>query len=111
MLPKHRRLSTREFAFVVDNGLETHSPLFVVKHIPADSFKFSPTAPKKIFKTAISRNNIRRRIYAAVREIASTNNVKPHFVVLIVKKDIPDLDSLRLARVLNDLFVQAHLIE
>jgi ribonuclease P protein component len=100
----------KEFDLVVKTGRELYSPAFTIKYIGASIFKFSPTAPKKIFKTAVSRNRVRRRIYAAVREIISQTKTKPNMIVLIVKKDIKDITSQRLVMVLQDLFVQAHLI-
>jgi len=111
MLPKNHRLSKKEFALVINTSTGIHSLFFVLKHIPAPVFKFSPTAPKKIFKTAVSRNRTRRRIYAAVHEIARAKKVKPNLIALVVKKDIKDMDSQRLIRILQDLFVQAGLIK
>jgi ribonuclease P protein component len=110
MLSKANRLSVKEFDLVVKTGCEAHSPFFTIKYIPASDFKFSPTAPKRIFKTAVARNRIRRRVYGAVRETLSLKKIKPNHIVLIIKKDIADLDSPRLVRVLKELFVQAHLI-
>lgn len=110
MLSKTHRLSIKEFDLVVKTGREAYSALFTIKYIPASGFKFSPTAPKKIFKTAAARNLIRRRVYGAAREIFSLKKIKPSHIVLIVKKDISDLDSPRLVCVLQELFVQARLI-
>jgi ribonuclease P protein component len=110
MLSKANRLSVKEFDLVVKTGREVCSPLFIIKYVPASNFKFSPTAPKKIFKTAVARNRTRRMIYAAVREIVYKKNIKPNTIVLIVKKDIKDIDSSRLISVIRELFVQAHLI-
>ena len=110
MLSKANRLSVKEFDLVVKTGREAHSPFFTIKYIPASDFKFSPTAPKRIFKTAAARNRIRRRVYGAVRETLSLKTIKPSHIVLIIKKDIAEIDSQRLVITLRDLFVQAHLI-
>src|ERR1035437_249967 len=96
MLSNANRLSVKEFDLVVKTGHEAHSPFFTIKYIPASDFKFSPTAPKKTFKMAVSRNRVRRRIYAAVREILSQRKTNQNMIVLIVKKDIKDMDSPRL---------------
>jgi ribonuclease P protein component len=111
MLSKTHRLSTKEFDLVVKTGRETYSPFFSIKYIPSSDFKLSSAAPKKIFKTAVSRNRTRRRIYAAVHEILSLKNIRPSHVVLIVIKDIKDIDSPRLVRITQDLFVLAGLIK
>ena len=111
MLSKQNRLSTREFAFVIDKGKEIRSPFFTIKYVEADCFKFSPVAPKKTFKTAVLRNQTRRRVYAAAREIFCTKQVKQHMIALIVKKDIREIDSPRLVHELVGLFVKARLIK
>jgi ribonuclease P protein component len=103
MLSKANRLSVKEFDLVVKTGRESHSPFFTIKYIPASDFKFSPTAPKRIFKTAVSRNLIRRRVYGAVRDILKTTKIKPNCIVLIIKKDIADMDSPHLVRALQEL--------
>lgn len=110
MLSKAHRLSIKEFDLVVKTGREAYSPYFSLKYVPSSELKFSPTAPKKTFKTAVSRNRTRRRIYGVVREITKTKKITPSLIVLIVKKDIIDVDGLRLVQMINDLFVQARLI-
>jgi ribonuclease P protein component len=110
MFSKANRLSVKEFDLVVKTGREVYSPFFTIKYVPASNFKFSPTAPKKIFKTAVARNRTRRRIYAVVRKIICKKNIKSNMIVLIVKKDIKDIDSSRLTIFIRELFVQAHLI-
>jgi ribonuclease P protein component len=110
MLSKANRLSAKEFNLVVKTGREVYSPIFTIKYVPASDFKFSPSAPKKIFKTAVSRNRVRRRIYAAVRKIISKKNIKPNMIVLIVKKDIKDIDHFHLVGATEELFVQARII-
>jgi ribonuclease P protein component len=110
MLPKANRLSSKEFDLVVKTGREICSPLFTIKYILSGVFKFSSAAPKKTFKTAVSRNRTRRIVYDAMRGILSLKEIKPSYIVLIVKKDIKDIDSQHLVRTLQDLFVQARLI-
>jgi len=110
MLSKADRLSIKEFNTVVKTGRETHSPLFSIRYVPANRFKFSPTAPKSTFKTAVLRNRTRRRIYAAARKVISETTLKPNMVVLIVKRDISHIESPQLVSLIRDLFVQARLI-
>jgi len=110
MLSKANRLSIREFDLVIKTGREVYSPFFTVKFSPSKEFKFAPTAPKKTFKTAVSRNRVRRRIYAAVRKVAPLEREKQNHIVLIVKKDIADISADELARMIESLFVRARLI-
>ena len=110
MLSKAERLSTKEIGAVISAGLETHSVFFVTKRIPAAEFKFSPVAPKKIFKTAVLRNRTRRRVYAAVREVLSGKRPRQNHVAIILKKNIAELDSERLMQTIEDAFVKAGII-
>jgi ribonuclease P protein component len=109
MLAKADRLETSEFSRVMEKGGSFHSPLFIINFLPSPSFKFSPASPKKTFKTAVSRNRTRRRIYAAVREIVSKNRIKPNLVIIVPKKKIDDLDHAALVSTIADLFVKARL--
>jgi ribonuclease P protein component len=109
MLPKAARLSVKEFDLVIKEGREAHSPFFSIKYAPAGKLKISATAPKKTFKTAVSRNRTRRRIYASVRQAFPLANIEPQSIVIIVKKDISEIDSASLARMIRELFVQARL--
>jgi len=109
MLKKAHRLSTREFALVVERGREAYSPFFSLRFVPADSFKLSSTAPKKVWKTAVARNRFRRRIYAAVADVVYAEKPKPVFAALIGKRSIDDIEPAVLVRMLAELFVKAGL--
>ena len=110
MLSKLDRLSVKEFDVVIKTGREAYSPFFTVKYALSSKFKFSPTAPKRTFETAVSRNRTRRRIYGAVRRVIASKRPKPNHVVLIIKKDISGITSQYLTNMINDLFVQARII-
>jgi ribonuclease P protein component len=111
MLAKHNRLLVKDFDLVIKSGRETYSPFFSIKYVPAATLKFSPVAPKKIFKTAVSRNRARRRVYAAVREILFSKKIDRFSIVLFLKRDISDIDNQHLISAIRDLFVQARLIK
>lgn len=110
MLSKARRLSTREFAKIMETGREARSPLFIIRFLPSRTFKLSPAAPKKLFPTAVSRNRARRRIYAAVREIVSKRKAWPNIIVIIVKNKFDGLGRAGLVGDLEGLFVKAGLV-
>jgi ribonuclease P protein component len=67
MLPKSQRLTTEEFLVVMEKGRVTHSPLFLMRIISGmPATKFAAVAPKKVAKTAVERNKIRRQTYDAI---------------------------------------------
>jgi ribonuclease P protein component len=110
MLAKTNRLTTREFALVIGTGRELHSPFFSIKSIPGETFKFGQVASKKIWKTAVSRNRVRRRVYAAVRSVISGKKVKPVHCIIFVKRNLDAVEPAQLSIIINELFVNARLI-
>jgi ribonuclease P protein component len=83
MLKKSQRLTTAEVSLVMNKGLFAQSPLFTARYVvkPAEKGaaqsgkssggpKFSVVAPQKIFKSAVKRNLMRRRVYEALAPIS-----------------------------------------
>ena len=69
MLKKENRLTTNEFDFVFKNGQKKFSKNFMFLKIEKkDLLKISTTVPKKIYKTAVERNEARRVIYKILQE-------------------------------------------
>ena len=70
MLKSSQRLSTAGFEAVIEKGRAVHSPLFLLRVLRNGSgTHISAIAPKKVAKTAVSRNKIRRRIYSALKSL------------------------------------------
>lgn len=70
MLKRSERLTRHDFGRVA-LGRATHTPLFTVRLLPSSSTKgedkqFSVVVSKKVAKTAVARNSLRRRVYAAL---------------------------------------------
>lgn len=110
MLPKATRLSTREFDLVARTGQVSFVPTLNIKHIPSDKLKISVSTPKKTFKTAVSRNRTRRRVYAAARTVVRQSKVRPSMIIITVKADVSDKSGLGLADTVSNLFVRSGLI-
>ncbi len=72
MLKRAERLTRHDFGRVA-MGRTTHTPLFTVRLLPiygaaVASKKFSVVVSKKVAKTAVARNALRRKVYAAINE-------------------------------------------
>ncbi len=65
MLPKKKRLNTKEFDRFFSLGRRFHFPSLTIIYAPYESLKVSAVAPKKVAPTAVLRNKLRRRIYNA----------------------------------------------
>ena len=85
MLPKSQRLSTKAVAHVMGKGQPSHSPFFVVRSVlTKETSRFSVSVPKKVAKTAVQRNKIRRQVYSAIKKMAK--QIKPGRSGLVIAK-------------------------
>ena len=69
MLPRHQRVSTPLFKKVLEEGRTIHSPHFSLRLVPSHNTlpsRFSISVSKKVIKTAVARNKLKRRILACV---------------------------------------------
>ncbi len=70
MLPKKQRVSTRLFSEINKGSKKIDTPLFLLKarFVPQGQIsKFSCVVSKKVSKSAVSRNRIRRVFYSAIK--------------------------------------------
>lgn len=86
MFKKQNRLSSGEFETYFKKGTKKHSPFFQCIYTPYDQLKVAVVVPKKVIKTAVGRNKLRRQIYHVLRSILiDTTGVW----IIMVKKDAP----------------------
>ena len=91
----------------MEKGRMTHSPLFVIKSISTqETSRFSVSVPKKVAKTAVQRNKIRRQVYSAVKKIEP--QVKSGLSgMIIVKAGSEKLSFEALTVEIKDIFVKS----
>ena len=111
MLPRSKRLTVSLFTNALANGKVVHSTLFTARIAknPGPT-RFSAVISKKITKTAVERNKLRRRIYSAVASFGAKIS-KDHHVILLAK---PLLSKSTLKDIVADietLFVKSHLLK
>lgn len=96
MLPKKRRVSSKGFPRTKPL-FRTTFPWGTVVFFRSPAFKAAVVVSKKIAKTAVQRNRLRRRIYAALAEtmdgIQTTTVVYPNMTALAapaaaIRKDL-----------------------
>jgi ribonuclease P protein component len=83
---KHRFHGYGSLKYVYKNGSTVRGPLFAVKALEnpkRDSYRLAVVVSKKVSKSAVARNRIRRRLYAAVRQLEA-DILRPHDIVLTV---------------------------
>jgi ribonuclease P protein component len=111
MLPRSKRLSVPLFANVLANGKIVHSPLFTARILKTAGYtRFSVAISKKIAKTAVERNKLRRRSYSAIGLLSS--KIKDSFHVILLAKS-PLIKALQkdIVTDLDSLFVKSSLIK
>jgi ribonuclease P protein component len=87
---KHRFHGRNSLRFVYSNGQTIRGPLFAVKSIlnPRRSeFRVAVVVSRKVHKSAVARNRIRRRIYEAIRELKAEIS-QPYDIVITVFHDV-----------------------
>lgn len=83
MLPKKERLSRVEFNRFFSVGKRYHAPSLQIIYAPYPTLHVSVVVSKKIAKSAVIRNKIRRRIYDIVRNYRSERAVSGVFIFMV----------------------------
>lgn len=73
MLPKKHRADKKTLETVFKEGKHLKSPNFLLRYLPARGFKISFVVPKTVAKSAVLRNRLRRRGYAALEKYSEKN--------------------------------------
>lgn len=109
---RHRFHGHGSLRFVYKNGRAIRSRLFVIKYVTNPRRKhsrFSVVISKKVLKSAVGRNRIRRRIYEIVR------HELPHFTsncdvaIMVTSSEVREMSSAELTSQLIDALHQTDL--
>ena len=111
MLPKSKRLTTKTVASVMGKGQSTHSPFFVARLVPTqEASRFSVSVPKKVAKTAVQRNKIRRQVFSALKEV-QTETKSGFDGVVVVKVGIEKLPFTEIVSEIRKIFVKSSVLK
>ena len=98
--------------YVYKNGQAVRSHLVTIKATQnshrRDS-RFAVVVSKKVHKSAVGRNRIRRRIYEIVREELPRMQSVHDVAIMVFSSEVIGLPSLELKEVMQQLFTQAGL--
>lgn len=98
--------------YVYANGKAQRSQLFTVKYVQNSRRthpRFSVVVSKKVIKSAVGRNRIRRRLYEYLRLNTERLNGVYDIVVICTSSEIRTMPWLELCEALNGLFEKADL--
>ncbi len=82
MLPKRSRLGRDEFDRVFRMGKRFHAPHFQLIYAPQATLTASVVVAKKLTKTAVARNKLRRRVYDILRRYAQDAGMQGAFILI-----------------------------
>lgn len=108
MIPfKHRFHGHGSLRYVYKNGHAIRSKVVTLKYIDNPRRKHSRIAvvvSKKVHKSAVGRNRMRRRIYEIIRTELPAINGTHDMVFLIFSSEVLTMSHEELHRVITDLF-------
>lgn len=81
MLPKKKRLTTAEFNRFFSSGKRFHSTSLQLIYSPHPTFHGSVVVGKKVYKSAVKRNKLRRQLYDLLRNQESGLETKGVFII------------------------------
>jgi len=98
--------------YVYTNGKAVRSQLFTVKYVTNSHRKnprFSVVVSKKVIKSAVGRNRIRRRLYEYLRTHTDQLNEVYDIVIICTSAELRTLPYAHIAEQLDQLFDKASL--
>ena len=98
--------------YVYGKGKAVRSQLFTVKYVANSHRKhprFSIVVSKKVIKSAVGRNRIRRRLYEYVRTNINRLDGVYDIVIICTSAELRTLPYAQITEQLDQLFTKAHL--
>jgi len=83
MLKKHHRLTVAAFDAHFKSGKRRHGTYLQLIHSPAPVFHGAVVVGKKVYKTAVGRNRLRRQLYAVLFEYKQQKNNPGVYIALV----------------------------
>lgn len=98
--------------YVYSNGKAVRSQLFTIKYVPNTHRKyprFSVVVSKKVIKSAVGRNRIRRRLYEYLRQNTDRLDAVYDVVIICTSAELRVLPYPEIVEQLEQLFNKASL--
>jgi ribonuclease P protein component len=102
MLAKKKRLTRALFKPLLAARDNRHSPHFWLKAAPDEAFRLGVSVSKKVAKSAVVRNRVRRRVYSAISRLEASPS--PALYLVVAKNGAEKMEGAELLRELEGLF-------
>jgi ribonuclease P protein component len=110
----HRFHGHNSLRYVYQHGSTVRGPLTAVKSTTNErrkTYRLAVVVSKKVSKSAVRRNRIRRRLYEAVRQFEERIEKPQDIVITVFHEQLADLPAKELERLVRVQFKQAGIIE
>ena len=110
---KHRFHGRGSLRFVYQKGKTLRGPYASVKYIANPrraSYRMAVVVSRKVHKSAVVRNRIRRRVYEVAREYEGQFQGAYDIVVTIFSDQVATMESVELRRRFVDKLVEAEIL-
>jgi ribonuclease P protein component len=102
MLPRSQRLTRTLFSRIGKSARRARGTSLQLLYLKAPDFRVSVVVSKKVAKSAVMRNGVRRKVYAVFAELSKKGDIpQGHFVVL----SSPALPSLSYGEIMREVLL------
>lgn len=101
MFSKQNRLTTKDFNEVFKIGKNFSNDYFLCKYIKSDKLAVSVAVSKKVFKKAVKRNLVKRRVASILRE--KKEGLSKGKYIFVVKKNLLEMNKKQLEGLIFDI--------
>ena len=105
MFKKTERLSRSEFTSYFNAGKKHHTPQLTIITHPLPSRKVAVVVGKKVAKSAVRRNTLKRRVFAILRSELTEMNYQG-VVIIILKPPCNSLSRTTMADIIQKAIAQ-----
>lgn len=109
----HRFHGYGSLRYVYQNGKTVRGPLMALKFVPnarRDTYRLAVVVSKKVNKSAVARNRMRRRLYEAVRRQQAQLTVPHDMVLTVFHEQVATMPADELERMVQAQLRQAGII-
>jgi len=106
MLPKKKRVTKNTFQTIMEKGSIVSGSFFLLRYLKQTSPSYVFVVPKKIVKTAVKRNSLRRIGY----NILSSYDLKSDIGIFFYKKEALKASSVEIKEDIGFLLKKARII-
>lgn len=110
----HRFHGHNSLRYVYQHGKTVRGPLTATKYVAnsrRDTYRAAVVVSKKVSKSAVKRNRIRRRLYEAARLLEDKITQPYDIVITVFHEQLAEMPAPEITRLLRAQFRQAGILE